>query len=383
MTPGGDGLVTPSKQSRHHRNSAGRTAAARQRAMFVAVSCLGPDCRALLSAAYACHAVPAELKPVYLIAGGDRPKIQRAVRRLRDRIGDEATEVLSAIDAAGADAVAACNALGLFGGGRRLVVVTDVDRWKAADAKAVAGYLASPAPETVLALVGEETKKDSPLGKACAKAGEVLIYDVPKRRLPEWVAKQFVDRGLEIDAEAARVLVELVGEDPEALAGEIDKIATWSGGEAVGVAQVEALAAGCAEVPGYELTDAWGRRDLPAVLAACQLLLERSPDPPSRSVPALVGLLVGHVGRVRSVQALLGAGLSGREIASRLKRHPFYVQKLVAQAQNYGVDDLRDAVVRLAALDHAIKGGSRLAVDLELERALIAVTPPTGAAAAA
>jgi DNA polymerase III subunit delta len=327
--------------------------------------------------------VPAELKPAYLIAGGDRPKIQRAVRRLRDRIGDEATEVLSAFDAGGAEAVAACNALGLFGGGRRLVIVTDVDRWKAADAKAVAGYLLSPAPETVLALVGVETKKDSPLGKACAKAGDVLIYNVPKRRLPDWVAKQFADRGLEIDAEAARVLVELVGEDPEALAGEIDKIATWSGGEAVGVAQVEALAAGCAEVPGYELTDAWGRRDLPAVLAACQLLLERSPDPPSRSVPALVGLLVGHLGRVRSVQALLEAGLGGREIASRLKRHPFYVEKLVAQARNYGVDDLRDAVVRLAALDHAIKGGSRLAVDLELERALIAITAPTGAAAAA
>jgi DNA polymerase III subunit delta len=325
----------------------------------------------------------AELKPVYLIAGGDRPKIQRALRRLRDRIGDEATELLSAFDASGEDAVAACNALGLFGGGRRLVIVSDVDRWKAADAKAVGAYLSSPAPETVLALVGEETKKGSPLGKACAKAGDVLIYDVPKRRLPDWVVKQFAERGVEIDAEAARVLVELVGDDPEALAGEIDKIATWAAGEAVGVMQVEALAAGCAEVPGYDLTDAWGRRDTAAVLGACQLLLERSPDPPSRSVPALVALLVGHVGRVRSVQALLGAGLGAREIASRLKRHPFYVEKLVAQARNYSVDELRDAVVTLASLDHAIKGGSRLAVDLELERALIAITALSGAAVAA
>jgi DNA polymerase-3 subunit delta len=327
--------------------------------------------------------VPNELKPVYLIAGGDRPKIQRALRRLRDRIGEEATEVLSAVDANGTDAVAACNALGLFGGGRRLVVVTDVDRWKAADAKAIAGYLASPAPDTVLALVGEEAKKDSPLGKACAKAGDVLIYDISKRRLPEWVAQQFSDRAVEIDGEAVRVLVELVGEEPEALATEVDKLATWSGGEAIGVTQVEQLAASYAQVPGYELTDAWGRRDLPATLAACQLLLERSPDAPSRSVPALVGLLVGHVGRVRSVQALVDAGLSAREIASRLKRHPFYVEKLVVQARNYGADELRDAIVRLAALDHAIKGGSRLAVDLELERALIAITAPPPATAAA
>src|SRR5947207_1258574 len=184
-----------------------------------------------------------ELKPVYLIVGGDRPKIQRALRRLRDRIGDDATEMLSAFDASGDDAAAACNAPGLFGGDARLVVVTDVDRWKAADAKAVASYLESPTPDTVLALVGEETKKDSPLGKACAKAGDVLVYDVPKRRLPEWVGKQFAERGVEVDADAARALVELVGADPEALACEVDKIATWAAGERVGVQEVERLAA--------------------------------------------------------------------------------------------------------------------------------------------
>ena len=315
-----------------------------------------------------------ELKPVYLIAGGDRPKIQRALRRLRDRIGDDATERLSAIDATGEDAVAACNSPGLFGAGQRLVVVTDVDRWKAADVKAVAAYLAAPAPGTVLALVGEETKKSSALAKACAKPGEVLVYDVSKRGLPEWVARQLADRRVEADPEACRLVVEIVGEDPEQLAVEVDKLATWAGGARIGGRDVEKLAAATAEVPGYELTDAWGKRDLRGALAACQTLLERSPDPVSRAVPALVGLLVGHVGRVRSVQALVEEGLGAREIAARLKRHPYYVEKLVAQARNYPVDELRDAIVRLAALDHAVKGGSRLAVDLELERALIEIT---------
>jgi DNA polymerase-3 subunit delta len=323
-----------------------------------------------------------ELKAVYLIVGGDRPKIQRALRRLRDRIGDDSTELLSALDASAEDAIAACNSPVLFGSGQRLVVVDEVDRWKAADAKAIADYLAAPAPGSVLALVGEDTKKGSALAKACAKSGEVLVYDVSKRRLPEWVAKQLTDRGVEVDPEACRLLVEIVGEDPEELATEVDKLAIWAGGERVGVREVEELAAGCAEIPGYELTDAWGRRDVHDALAACQKLLERSPDPLSRAVPALVGLLVGHVGRVRSVQVLVEEGLSGREIAVRLKRHPFYVEKLVAQARNYSVDELRDAVVRLAALDHAVKGGSRLAVDLELERALIAITRARDAAAA-
>jgi DNA polymerase III subunit delta len=323
-----------------------------------------------------------ELKPVYLITGGDRPKIQRALRRLRDRIGEDATELLSAQEVNGDDTVAACNALGLLGGGGRLVIVEDVDRWKAADTKAITAYLGSPAPETVLALVAAELKKDSALAKACAKVGDQLVYDVPKRRLSEWVGKQFADRGVSVDGEAARLLVEIVGEDVEGLASEVDKIATWSGGDPVGTQEIELLAAGCAEVPGYELTDAWGRRDLSAALGACQTLLERSADPVSRTVPMLIGMLVAHVGRVRDCQAFAEEGLTPREAASRLKRHPFYVEKLYAQARNYGPDELRNAVVRLAELDHAVKGGSRLAVDLELERALIEITQRREAAVA-
>jgi DNA polymerase-3 subunit delta len=325
----------------------------------------------------------ADLKPVYLIAGGDRPKILRALRRLRARIGEDAVELLSAEQASGAEAVAACNSMGLLGGGGRLVIVEDVERWKAADAKALAEYLADPAPGTVLALVAAEMKKDSALVKACTKAGEILTYDIPKRRLGDWVATQFKERGVQVDGEAARVLVEIVGESPEELASEVDKIATWAGADPVGLREIEQLAAGCAEVPGYELTDAWGRRDLAGVLSACQTLLERSGDPVSRTVPALIGLLVAHVGRVRDCQALAEEGLSPREAASRLKRHPFYVEKLFAQARSYDADELRAAVVRLAELDHAVKGGSRLAVDLELERALIDLTRPREAALSA
>jgi DNA polymerase III delta subunit len=59
-----------------------------------------------------------------------------------------------------------------------------------------------------------------------------------------------------------------------------------------------------------------------------------------------------------------------------MKRHPFYVQKLYAQARNYSPDELRRVTVSLAALDYALKGGSRLPTDLELERALVEATAP-------
>ena len=83
-------------------------------------------------------------RAVYLIAGTDRPKVARALRRLRERVGEDATELLSALEASAEDVVAACNALGLFAVERRLVVVEHVERWKAAEVKALEEYLEAP-----------------------------------------------------------------------------------------------------------------------------------------------------------------------------------------------------------------------------------------------
>jgi DNA polymerase-3 subunit delta len=328
----------------------------------------------------------AELASVYLITGTDRPKVSRALRRLRDRVGEDATETLSAHEADGDDVAAACNALGLFAVERRLVVVEHVQSWKAADLKAVEEYLQRPAPTTVLALTGDEVKRDSSLAKAVAKSGEVLVYDLPKRGrkadLPAWVEQQFRDRGIVIDYEAARGLVELVGENADELATEIDKMATWAAGERIGVREVAELVPPRAETPPFDLTDAWGRRDVAAVLAASERIVERSSDAPRDVLLRISGLLTNHVSRVRECQRFAAEGVPPAAAADRLKRNRFYVQKLYEQANNFSPDELGNAVVRLAQLDLALKGGSKLAGELEFARALIDMTRADGQEAA-
>jgi DNA polymerase-3 subunit delta len=166
-------------------------------------------------------------------------------------------------------------------------------------------------------------------------------------------------------------MVEMVGEEPEQLRSEIEKLATWAGEEPVTEGDVQLLAATSAETSVFELTDAWGRRDPATALAAVEALLERSG---TRELPRLVALLANHVGRVRACQALAAEGVRPRDAAPRLKMHPFAAEKAFAHAANYAPDELAGAVVRLAELDLALKGGSRLAGDLEFERALVDVT---------
>ena len=313
------------------------------------------------------------LLPVYLLMGSDRPKHLRALRRLRSRFDPEAVEQLSAESARGADAVAACNALGLFGGvgGGRLVVVHGIEAWRKEDVEAVSAYLGDPVEGAVLALVAEEALRGTTLVSLCEKKGQVLRYDVPKASsLHNWARAEFKRLGVSADADAARAIVELVGDDTIALSSELEKLAAWADGEPVGRREVEELATPGRDAAAWALTDAWGARDLPTLLEAYELALEKK-----EAFLLAVGL-ASHVGRVRAAQALAEEGLGAREVASRLKMKDFPARKALQHAERYSRAELDSALVRLAELDAAIKGGSRLSAELELLRALIDVTRP-------
>ncbi len=322
-----------------------------------------------------------DLKPVYLITGGDRPKIQRAVERLRGHFDPAGIEHLSAEEVSGEDVVAACNALGLFAAGGRLVLVTQVDGhrnpenrmvggWKAADVQAVISYLEAPAPDTVLALVAEELRKDSPLAKACTKAGTVLAYETRRGSLAPWVADQFKQLGVKAQPEACRLLAELVGANTDELRSEVEKLALWAGGDEITVDHVDEMVWSRGEVSPWTLTDAWGERDIPSVLKACERLLRRGSSP-----SALAWALADHVALVSACSRFAAEGVRPPEATKRLKRRSeFPVKKAYAQAEGWDENELASAVVRLAELDVALKGGSRLPDELELERALVDVT---------
>jgi DNA polymerase-3 subunit delta len=246
--------------------------------------------------------------------------------------------------------------------------------WKAPDVDAVVDYLRAPAPGTVLCLVGEEVKKDSPLAKACAKAGDVLAWDVDKRGLGGWVAERFRERGVKVDRDACQVLLELVGDDKLALALEIDKLATWAADEPLGVEEIREMVARVADEPPWALTDAWGSREIAVALAVVESELERSPRTRRDEAAALGARLGAHLVKLTRMKTLLEQGVRPKDAGSKLGMKPFPAEKLARQAERFAVEELRDATIRIAQLDHALKGGSKLAPELELQLAVTDVS---------
>jgi len=304
------------------------------------------------------------------------------VSRLRGRFAPEAVERVSALETSGAEAVALCNAGSLFGDAR-LVLVEAVDGrrssegrltggWKAADVAAVVEYLKAPAPATTLALVAAEMRKDAALAKACAKAGTILEYTVAKRDVVAWVAERFRQEGVRAEADACAALVHLVGDDLRSLAVEVDKLATWAGEEPVTVREVDLLVAPVAETPSFAITDAWATHDAGQALESSERIFDRSDRPRRDEAARLSATLGSHVARLSTARRLREGGTRSADALSELgTRSSFYAGKLYSQSEEFSADELRAAIVRLAELDLALKGGSRLAADLELQRALL------------
>ena len=331
-----------------------------------------------------------DLEPVYLVTGSDRPKVELALHRLRRHFDDQSVDRYDASATDGPTTVQACNAGTLFGDAR-LVIVDEVDgrpddegrlraTWKAPDIEAVVAYLAAPAPGTVLCLVGTAVKQDAPLAKACAKAGTVLGFDVSRGKAAGWAAERFKARGVRAEPGACALLSHLVGEkNLHALAEEVDKLVAWAGADGVvDEAVVADLVAPMADTPVFAITDAWGARSRAAALEALETTLDRAGRPRRDETSRVSAALGSHLAKLKQMKRAATDGERPKEAAARLKQHPFYVEKLFRQAEAFSDRELDDATIMLSELDYALKGGSRLAPELEAQRVLAVLSREPG-----
>jgi DNA polymerase-3 subunit delta len=311
-----------------------------------------------------------EIKPLYLICGTDRPKVRDAVKRLRTRVVTESGSDLNVtvFDGRSQRAAAMLTAAdtAAFGFGTRLLLVNAADKWPAADRDRVLEYLRDPAPLTCIALVGETFTKTEKLTKALEKQGQVLRYDVPKHgELNDWVRARAKARGMEMSASAAKHFVAFVGTDPDVAVTELDKLAAYTRGEPVTVADIEAVCSATNEAIIFELTDAVGRRNVRAAFRCLETLYADGVSP----LEVFYSLL-RHT-RQLVAAAEVPPSMPAAEVAKAIGVHPFTAKKLLEQRANFDRRSLGRALVTLADAEAGMKGKSQAEPELVLEIALV------------
>ena len=331
---------------------------------------------------------PDPLHSSYLICGSDRPKVRRAVGRLRARViaesGSDMGITVFDAEVHSADEVVEAASTPAFTLGTRLLLVLNADKWKVKDRKALAAYLDDPVPDTCLAVEGQKFPADDALRKAIQKHGKILPYDLPKKyEMAGWVRERARAHGLSLRAPVAKHLLDLCGQDPkhlERLEREIEKLAVYCRGAEAAEEDVDAVCTPDDEARIFDLTDAVGRRDRTRAFGLLESIFA-SGDPQDDANRVFYSLLR----HVRQLEAAWGLGASDQGTAAKqLGVPPFAAKKLLEQRKNYDRRRFDKAYRALAVAETGMRGrapatletasgvkhSERLVVELALARLL-------------
>jgi DNA polymerase-3 subunit delta len=274
--------------------------------------------------------------PVVLLHGTEPFLLEDAVTRVTRALfaaGTDLSLLRETFDSRDADAESIVRAALVlpWGSARRLVVARQVEGLTAKQGEPLAAYVRSPNPSTVLLLLAGQSLASSHWLTHAVPAGSIVsVLALTGRQLTVWLSARARADGLEVDRDAADLLVELSGNDLTRLRGEVEKAALAGGPDnrRVGVAEVRAVVGEHRLRNIFDLTRALSTRDAASALSLLELLLNAGEDP--------LGIL-GMLGR--EVRALWQAAEGLRrdrpeeEIARALRRPPAAAAAVIQRAR--------------------------------------------------
>jgi len=302
-------------------------------------------------------------KPAYLIHGDDHGRIGERRARLRAlaeaQSGAQGIEVLEG-DSATPEVVGRALDAMTFAIGRRFIIVDGVERWKDKELEALEAALQAIPPDTTVAFFAREdgrTKAPPRLSAAVRSAGGDVSAEqsVKPWELPKWVIARARELNLILQPDAARALIQHVGDRQQRLLRELEKLAIGAGepGISIDVAQIEELTAPSAERRAWSLADALVAGDAEASTRIYVTLRSGG-----ERVPGLLYWMAQRVRTAHDIAQALERGEAAAQIKRGLRMPARAADQLIADAGRAGVQKLRQALEQIADLELASRGGA-------------------------
>jgi DNA polymerase-3 subunit delta len=251
---------------------------------------------------------------------------------------------------------------------RRLVVVRRAQALPARGGEALTAYARDPSPTTCLLLLASEPlaasrerRADHWLLGALPAAALVALPQRKAGAMADWLRQRASLEGLTVTAEAARLLVQWVGEDGARLLGEARKAALLGGPDnrKVGEAEVTAVVGEHAVKDVFDLTRAVERRDLAQALPLLDRLLA------TEEPMLLLTLFTRSVRVALTVRELAAAGQSADQIARSVRPvPPPVVQAIMARVAAGGGAALPRQLERCWQAEWRCKSGGQPEAEL-------------------
>lgn len=320
--------------------------------------------------------------PAVCVAFGDEPFLKReilaALRRevLGGGDGDFSLTTLEGRTASLRDLLDELATLALFGGGgRRLVVVDAADEFVTANRAALEDYVARPRAASVLLLDLKTFPATTRLYKAVAATG-LLIDCVPPAaaKLQKWLVNCARDRHeIKLEASAAELMLDIVGNSLGILDQELAKLAAFAGPKGTVTREtVSDLVGGWRAKTIWVLLDAALEGDSRTALEQLDHLLAGGENP-----VGLMAQMSASLRRFAAAARLMASArqqrnsLSLRDALAEAGMKPFVLGKAEAQMRQIGRERAEQLYRWLLETDLALKGASALPPRTVLEQLIV------------
>lgn len=170
------------------------------------------------------------------------------------------------------------------------------------------------------------------------------------RDLIPWITRHFASKGKQISTSLCSYLIDITGGTMTTLAGEISKIAAYSGADTIVKSDIDAVTEPVLDAVVFQLTDLIGQGECAAALNKLQVLLKMQQDP-----IAIVGAIGSHFRRLTTARTLMDNGKSYTELMKPYKMTDYPARKTMSAAGKLSSQFLSRAATLVMETDYGMK----------------------------
>lgn len=219
-------------------------------------------------------------------------------------------------------------------------------------------YAESPLDSSIIVLTVHYDKLDErkKIVKHLKKGGTFVNFSPLKQgELNTWIKREVSQYGCHIEPEAIARLIQLAGNDLQLLHEECNKLVTYVGeGGTVSVQNVEEMIPRTLEEDVFKLINYVGKMDIEGALGVYYDLLKKREEPLK-----ILSLIARQFRIILQVNDLTSRGYSHKQIATKLRLHPYAVKIAFEQGKQFSERHLRRLLLQANRTDYAIKSGQK------------------------
>ena len=239
-----------------------------------------------------------------------------------------------------------------------LIQVDDVDLFKLPEAdRSRTTEVLSDIPDYCTVVFTYETlpwKPDKRLKKLWeaidSNATVVEFAKQGQRELIAWVSRHFLARGKRISNDLCAYLIDITGGTMTALAGEIAKIASYSGADEFVKADIDAVTEPVMDAVVFQMTDLMGEGKYGQALLKLQTLLKMQQEP-----LGILGAIGGHFRRLSTARVLLDSGRNASELMKLYHIPDYPARKTMEAARRFRPEFCAKAAQLIVETDYKMK----------------------------